>query len=681
MTRERDFYNLTLELIDRAIDPRDATGVAGLLTSAINFIRTPGDRGGVLYIARVPGGQLWIDVDAFPLVRDDIELHLGAGVVLVPVVSRGERTGASMVADSTRHHLSVAGGFRAPQMRVFPTLEWYQANAGETGRRYDLAAVRFTSRGMDRVHPEWWGAGDRPESTSNDSAALEACVRAAITERVADGTTAAPRLRALPIELRDTYVLARPLVIARDARREDGIELRGVAGGDENPTFVCAPEFPRDADAAMLTVQNFEAVTLDEVRFDARGLASRCLSLAVRRTDTVARGAWLRRCGFHGANEGLVDVTVVEGAASNNGTVPSPVTAEDMRFEGCRFTPGIGPSTLPTALHISTPPLYGVEIRGCLFEGGAAAMIHARSCALSVTNCQFSNNALPRSLQGGITEDLHRDGPEGGVDIFLDVRPSVEMTSGMSDAERLQAPRRTPATLYAQDCRSSSIQFLATCRDAYPTLGRDCTIIGLHHEMPVEIEQGLIFVAPPQRPPPVDDYIIPDPTVPTKVTVPQISPTKALPIEKQPAKATANQSPGLSLDASAATLAIAASKPATTPLNAIAKTPLDAAVVQGSLGPSGATITVSNDFLQQVNFRGVLLPAPIHWRIPTEAGQWLTLTGCRFDGPYSTSRPAVRGFAGCGPIGDLGAFSANVASVIETDGGDRTLMTVPRVGA
>ena len=62
MPRTRDFYNLSLELADRGMDPRNAVSVRVLLDEAITFIRGTSDRsanapGGVLYIARVPGGD------------------------------------------------------------------------------------------------------------------------------------------------------------------------------------------------------------------------------------------------------------------------------------------------------------------------------------------------------------------------------------------------------------------------------------------------------------------------------------------------------------------------------------------------------------------------------------------------------------------------------------------------
>ena len=296
MPRSRDFYNLSLELSDRGADPRNALSVRALLDNAIRFIRGTSDRsvlapGGVLYIARVAGGQLWVDVSSPIEIPDNIELRLGSGVVLVPVVKH-QAPHAPRRLDSEAHYIAVKGSLRAPMARVFPTLEWFSANAGEAARTHDLGSVRFTSRWMDRVHPEWWGAGDRSVSASNDNAALDACVRAAVTERtpVGEDRAASQRLRALPIELRGSYVLVRPLVIERSERIDDGIELRGAPAGDGDPTFVCGRSFALADDPAMLVLRNFEAVTLDELRFDARGMADRCLSLTSALSASFERG-------------------------------------------------------------------------------------------------------------------------------------------------------------------------------------------------------------------------------------------------------------------------------------------------------------------------------------------------------------------------------------------------------
>ncbi len=690
MPRSRDFYNLTLDLAEHGTDPRDAVAVRARLRDALDTIRGPENLGGVLYIAHVPGGQLWVDVREPLELPESVELYLGAGAVLVPVVlHEGDGRDPTML-DSTAHHLRIKGSFRAPMGRAFPTLPWFRAQAGERGRSHDLATVRFTSRWMDRVHPEWWGAGDR-SSASDDSDALEACVRAAVVDRVAVGATPSERLwlRVLPIELRDTYALARPLVITRGERPDDGIELRGSPGGEANPTFVCASGFPREAGAAMLAVRDFEAVTLDDVRFNGASLASVCLEMTSTReaeasADVQRRGHYLRHCGFTGARDHLVRMVITEGGSSTGTPV---TTSEDLRLEGCRFTPTLGPDTFPTALTVSAPPATGVDIRGCAFDGDALAMIHAMSCALSVTNCQFRNSAVPRPVWD-TDENLHEHGPEGGVDIFLDARPPGAGTGG---------DLATPAALYSQDCRSTSVQFLATCRAASLNTGRDCTIIGLHHVLAEVWEPVALFEN--LRAPPIIDYIPPDPILPRRAPVldAQSAAVVTKPLDRKTELGDVVQPNEWKPAATAPTKPLVTtpeSKPTTAPKSAWSPPGsgsfdaldgviegLDPNVLREAAAREATATVLPSGASRHAPVLVLSMPAPIHWRLPSTAGAWLTLTGCRFDGRYG-SRPAVRGFRGCGAIGNLGAFfgaSGGDSALIQMDEGDP--MTVPTLGA
>lgn len=143
-------------------------------------------------------------------------------------------------------------------------------------------------------------------------------------------------------------------------------------------------------------------------------------------------------------------------------------------------------------------------------------MIFASAQEVVTTGCRFANESFPESLRrlspdGPAWRTLHAARLEGGVDIVLEGMPvederEVRVTGdGLAPLGWRGAGLRDVAgdyvgplaSLTAQDCRSTSPQFLFARRA--PTdrhAGRDSTIIGLHHAFAQDSITGP-FILPP----------------------------------------------------------------------------------------------------------------------------------------------------------------------------------------
>lgn len=282
-----DFGDNFLSLTDpRLMPPLDADVAAdparmrATIERAISMIRGRG----TVYVPPVGDGVCWIDVESPLVIPPTITLHVAHGVKLLPVVQRFFSPPGALVENS----LEIQGGFRAPIGQVFVPPQRFAALAGAARAvAFRLGRIRFASRSMERVYPEWWGAGGAGVTGDHDSDALDEAVRTAVHDRYVLRGTSRQWLRPLVLELPGTYRLARPLLIARFARRgpdsveaDGGVELRGAPGSFEVPTFSCHEAFP--SDSYLLTINGFESSTLDEVRFDGAlkgvGQALGCLN-------------------------------------------------------------------------------------------------------------------------------------------------------------------------------------------------------------------------------------------------------------------------------------------------------------------------------------------------------------------------------------------------------------------
>ncbi len=616
MAFDDDFQNLAAALAAGVpAAPTDAVDVRAKLDALLRTLGAGANRrGGTIYIPRLPGGQLWVDVTTTPLlIPREVTLAVAPGVVIVPVY-----TGAS-VGDGARY-LEIEGVLDAPIATVFATRGWFARQSPAGAARYQVGAVRLTSPHLERVHPEWWGAGDPSDpARPSDSEALTAALHAALRDRLRAGATGRAPLRPLPVELRGSYTLRQTLTIdASGMGSEQGLELRGAAGAPDAPTFQCAEAFPFGD--AMMVVRQMKAVVLDDLRFDGGALAETCLVITDRLLPTggeeppgvpADRPHVLRRCEFRGALGALVSYAVSAPPA----TEPR-LRSEGIHFEHCAFRPGGMRHESPgAALEVNGPPTTAVEVRGCTFRGEASAMIHATTCTLTVASCHFHNAHLPLLAADVISTDtMHENGPTGGVDVFLDG------PGGFVEV----------ASLYAQDCRSTSPQFLVT-RGGSTGPVVHATVVGLHYTRrpdvlfrrePIYVHEDrprwfwdvfemtpITYEAPPEL---------------KLVASPKVTAQK-LPVSgsKTPFEAPTGLLPG-------------------TAANVI---PQKGFVPKGGLRElPGATATVGDPQVP-----------PILWRL-SDAGSYLMLVGCRFDFPPFDPTAAVRGTPAAGPIVDLGVL-------------------------
>ncbi len=673
------------------------TQVADAITSAISRLGGGAGLGGTLYVPAIGSAPLLIDVSTQSLkIPSNVELRVAPGARIVPVLPRSGGT------PRTDRVLEVEGAFRAHLGPVFVTSAGFAALSPADAVMYTVGAVRFTGRTIERVHPEWWGAGQG----GDDSDALDAAVRSALLDRWTVTTSGERRaLRPLVIELRGSYGLSRTLALSgsgRVAEASSGVELRAAAGAIEVPTFWCLDRFAFDQ--PMVTMRGFDGATFDQVRFDGRDRAGACLQMWLPESNDAMTATVLHRCEFQGATSELVRIEVEAIAAT--GTTMA-LSRQEVRLDGCRFMPQSKGALRPTALRLIGTPSTDVDVRGSLFEGTATAMIHASSCALSVESSQFQNTLMPR--RGGEVpdfDDLHPNGPEGGVDIFLD--------APVLDPSAARPEFGSPAMLHTQDCRSSSVQFLATCREAAPDSSRDITLVSLHH---VASSSPGITLLIGRRAPPIPDVIPPDPVIFT----PQVStdkfqtqqePKSQTPIEilvTPPNKDSSARDLSLAMTTSIATISeplvgiVTQAKtvePTTKTVEPTMKTVeptmktaepttkitgpsklifpatvfdvlLPVQVNQSTLNPptlpEGATLLD-----QTINVGAPPMPSVIDWRLPNPSGARLVLIGCRFDWNAPFGRAAIRGY-GDTTIADIGAFCGR-ALLFETPG---TLLNVP----
>lgn len=297
----------------------------------------------------------------------------------------------------------------------------------------------------------------------------------------------------------------------RDAfQRSVSVELRGRLGPQELATL----RTPSDGEfvgGSMLDARFIACLRLWGVGIEApRSVSCVRLMNAAPEPMVVHRSPHeFRHCRFRSrgsspvSGEGTMVQVDLAVAPSPTSAAPPPAkaVAPDLEFEGCVFE-AQGPVGSAVRLR-STGAVAGADFRGCTFAGEALAMIDAAGFDVSATGCRFENTMIPKALFGQVAPEtgikLHAAGPEGGVDIYLrrgaferDRRGVFETLArlivGAIANKDVLAVRLWPhsainGTLSAQDCRSTSPQFLVTAEpwpdDDAPM--RDATVIGLHH--------------------------------------------------------------------------------------------------------------------------------------------------------------------------------------------------------
>ncbi len=668
--------------------------------------------GGVLYIPRrsrsrdTPGSTgtsgLWpLDLSQTIELGERIELMFAPGAGLLPMSADGAFE--LVLRGRLTAQRSAIFGPSSLARRVWPAMP---SNRGP-------ARVRLLSAAIDRVHPEWWGAG--VGEAANDTDALQAAFDAARRDR-RDGRT---WLRPLVVQLSGAYQLTRPLLLDAPSgtsteQAPGAFEVRGVPDAASQPNLSCVDGFVGEA---MLVADGVDQVRLDEVRFDGRGAPRSCVVIRVRDSGLAPAGTnhHLRRCAFRGATEHLLRVEHDDlGGAS--------IGANALLVEGCSFRPSMpADRRLASAVRLRTSPRLGVEFRSTTFEGDASAMIHATSTAVSLTHCSFHNGVMPTRLTTGSVEGLHDRGPEGGVDVFLDA------------FERTQ-----PASLSAMHCASRSLQFLVTRGDAQ-TGGRNSTIVGLHHDVrpsgnlgpPLRLEDPPLLYRPrePDRfePTPVitapqqsksvstsDPGVVSTLEVVTATTIgTQVKPNNTVAIDSSAVLLVKTGPIDASLPIVAGTASVNANA------QVIAKTAsveiTSALAVEKSSGPDAKSLGIAaqspnsigpailpgaasgSEFLppttalpplegRWISTSGQFLPLPpiIDWDGVAQGGNGLSLCGCRLDRPHPERTAAIVGRNLIRPIFDLGVLWGDpnnhdaLFSVATAEGGALGLSTTAR---
>lgn len=434
-----EFENVGLLADQRGVDPATNAIRAAILRRTLSATR-----GGILYFP--PGSYLISDVgrashpdligrlDAFLFIPEWITLRFSPGAILLLDDSPGFDR---LSLRRGRPALEIAGGLEVGPQQVFST----RASSMRGG------AVVLTSRMIDVVYPEWWGAvsavAEGPtavvEKARRDTAALQAAFDAAHRFRRLDVVRLAP----IPIELAGPYHVNRTLFLGAESPldenfNQDGFILRGRSPngttGRGRATFVCAPAEsgapPSFSGDAMLDIRGRGGFVIEDVTFDARdssGFPAAPEAVRVQRMGDVqvveaqrtASGnsaqAWrFVRCGFIGARKRLAQLGApLPSARGQSGTRPvlrilngrwtvdvtaSPFSsaATDLLqggFDNCYFEsvpderPGL--RTGPDGIVFRASETFGLSFRGCIFTGGVRAMIRQYGGTFYVSNSTF----------------------------------------------------------------------------------------------------------------------------------------------------------------------------------------------------------------------------------------------------------------------------------------------------
>jgi len=366
----------------------------------------------------------------------------------------------------------------------------------DNGRSEPRGLVIFGER-TPKVLPEWWGV--RPGQDS--SRAMQFAIDAAIHHRV--NRWDAPALNngtfvrgsvyvnrpMIPVELRGTYTLHRPVEVRGGRTRTTLLDLLGPFGIDEESSaggavrrevevfpstamggiwqgreaqrarLVAASSFSGNA---LLRLVNTASFTLRNVLFDATAVReTSCLEITTSALGPVGmQGMAVRHCSFEGKGSTLVRLgplpDIVREGDVERGLAPlarasnSGLDASGLVFDECTFRPlddGVGAM-------VRAGESLPLGFRGCSFVGRAKAMLWLWVGTVLVDGCSFDNQGYTPP------PGPHLPGfePPDGADIFISFEPLLLVGDGpqLSDA-------RTPlAACTTTACTSRSARFLST---------------------------------------------------------------------------------------------------------------------------------------------------------------------------------------------------------------------------
>lgn len=422
--------------------------------------------------------------------------------------------GARLIVVGEGARLVIRGTLAAPIAPIFATA----ATVNTSSLPGPLALVIPFGPRIERIHPEWWGAGalkgrspgelDSAEINAiaaADSEALQRAFHAAIFGEALASTPGAVSTRVPVVELLGTYIVNRPIYLGGSSAIDlspqatptglpSPLEVRGRFSDPERVTLWCAPTFDVSAHASMLAVVDLPQLFVRCVSFESSKGEISCVgafAIITSASGSTRLPYVFQHCRFRSRGEqerrrvALVRLDVL--GASMEAAAPAA------EFEGCVFEPS---RTLGAAVRLnSLDRVSGAAFRGCTFAGHAMAMIDAIGFSVATTGCRFQNEAIPprismasHRLSDKEFASMHEVAPEGGVDIYLrqnplDVDPASTAVLPWSSVPANASPDMMSTCAFSsQDCRSTSPQFLvAPWPLGVGRLMRPSTIIGLHH--------------------------------------------------------------------------------------------------------------------------------------------------------------------------------------------------------
>jgi hypothetical protein len=408
----------------------------------------------------------------------EVTLWMAPGAVLVPDDGCIIEIGSPLVCEATK---------------IF--------DLDDDGRSEPRGLVIFGER-TPKVLPEWWGI--RPGQDS--SRAIQFAIDAAIHHRVnqwdvpvlANGTFVRGSVNVnrpmIPVELRGTYTLHRPVEVRggstrttlldllspfgideessadRAVRREVGVLPSTAMGGiwqgreAQRARFVAASSFSGNA---LLRLVNTASFTLRNVAFDATALQEpSCLEITTSALGPIVmQGMAVRRCTFAGKSSTLVQLgpvpDIVREEDVERGLPPLARFSNDMLdasglvFDECTFRPledGVGAmvrvgQSLPLRFH------------QCSFIGRAKTMLWLWVGTVLIDGCSFDNQGYTPP------PGPHLPGfePPDGADIFISFEPLLLV----GDGPQLSVARTPLAACTTTACTSRSARFLSTANSPF----------------------------------------------------------------------------------------------------------------------------------------------------------------------------------------------------------------------
>lgn len=496
-------------------------------------------------IVYFPPGRWGITLEPYErlVLPEQIELRFAPGARLAP-------TGLGAT-------LEIQGKLTAPVGPVFIPYE-------DQVPVEPLADIALTSPLLERVHPEWWGAGrlhsrrfedvgrdERRAIARLDTYALQTAIQVAMfgttSMRPGPASAALQRRTGAVLELLGSYLLDRPLhawglAVPRELMGFFGLSPPvQIEGTTDGPVFTLEvqgrPRWPGDPTLraidgfegdALLKVTEIASLRVRHVTFEAPRPEVACVSMAgsepapervAQLPHEFSHCRFQARGGSNSLRGDLFRVRLAQAprAAREPGehvfTTVALVPA--VQFEGCVFD---AEASLASAIRLrGGGTISGADFRGCTFVGAAKAMIDATAFNVSAMSCRFENRVVHEALKRVGSNEiaavmrLHWKEPEGGVDIFLGQEFLPHRAAPAKDEYKYYAlvelgrlavdtvlPPNIPdlglnppafagpiGSVTAQDCRSTSPQFLVTAEPALDTPPmRDATLIGLHHHFP-----------------------------------------------------------------------------------------------------------------------------------------------------------------------------------------------------